>query len=463
MNPTADPPLSQPQPPPHRPCDRHPEESFTTFCPSCLCERLAFLQPASTSSSSGKPPIAPSTTTAAAFKAIFKPPGGNGTRSSFLPELRRTKSFSASKNEGTNLGFEPQRKSCSLFSQEISDLGSSSIKTPTENDDVQIVEEEEQLKAMKDHMDLDSQTKKKTTFWSTASVFSKKLQQWRQKQKLKKPKNGDNGSVRLPLENPLGRRSCDIAPPRFSFDDSRFSFDEPRASWDGYLMGRTTTPFPKVPIATMVEDHPLTMDSINGESLPGGSAQTRDYYSDSRRRKSLDRSNSIRKTAAAVVAEIDELKSISTAKVSPAIVDSNSNSNSETFEISSFKDNASIIMNGDRTKKSKKWSTKAWNILGFIHRKNVNKNEDEDKYSRASGVERSYSYSESVSEPRLGFNPKLMRSSSSVSWRNSSRFGVESNGRLMFDTMSGGVGSGRRGESGKCRGNHAHPVPKRLY
>jgi hypothetical protein len=45
-------------------------------------------------------------------------------------------------------------------------------------------------------------------------------------------------------------------------------------------------------------------------SVPGGSAQTRDYYSDSssRRRKSLDRSNSIRKTAAAVVAEIDELK-----------------------------------------------------------------------------------------------------------------------------------------------------------
>lgn len=356
------------------------------------------------------------------------------------------------------MGFEPQRKSCSLFSQEISDLGSSSIKTPTENDGVQIAEEEEQLKAMKDHMGLDSQTKKKTTFWSTASVFSKKLQQWRQKQKLKKPKNGDNGSVRLPSENPLGRRSCDIAPPRFSFDDSRFSFDEPRASWDGYLMGRTTTPFAKVPIASMVEDHPLTMDSINGGSLPGGSAQTRDYYSDSRRRKSLDRSNSIRKTAAAVVAEIDELKSISTAKVSPAIVDSNSNSNSETFEISSFKDNASIIMNGDRTKKSKKWSTKAWNILAFIHRKNVHKNEDEDKYSRASGVERSYSYSESASEPRLGFNPKLMRSSSSVSWRNSSRFGAESNGRLRFDTMSGGVGG-----SGKCRGDHSHSVPKRLY
>jgi hypothetical protein len=121
--------------------------------------------------------------------------------------------------------------------------------------------------------------------------------------------------------------------------------------------------------------------------VPGGSAQTRDYYSDSssRRRKSLDRSNSIRKTAAAVVAEIDELKSVSNAKVSPATTtsdyffqgpklvvpdresrDSNSNSLrddcSETFEMG-FRDTASVVGNGERkgsSKKSRRWS-KAWN------------------------------------------------------------------------------------------------------
>jgi hypothetical protein len=66
-----------------------------------------------------------------------------------------------------------------------------------------------------------------------------------------------------------------------------------------------------------VEENVINEDET---SVPGGSAQMRDYYSDSssRRRKSLDRSNSIRKTAAAVVAEIDELKSVSNAKVSPA-------------------------------------------------------------------------------------------------------------------------------------------------
>ncbi|KAM1037139.1 hypothetical protein EV1_031667 [Malus domestica] len=97
-----------------------------------------------------------------------------------------------------------------------------------------------------------------------------------------------------------------------SFDDPRYSFDEPRASWDGYLIGRT---FPRMPtMLSVVEDAPvvhvarcdpqilieeLPMNSIEEETVPGGSAQTRDYYLDSssRLRKSLDQSNSIRKTA----------------------------------------------------------------------------------------------------------------------------------------------------------------------
>ncbi|XP_039047608.1 protein OCTOPUS-like [Hibiscus syriacus] len=524
MNPNLDPPLSLPLPPPaSTSCARHPQECFTVFCPSCLYERLSLLDP---SSSSRKPPIVAATsTTTAALKSIFKPSGGSGTRLGFSPELRRTKSFSAPKNDGLPGGFEPQRKSWSLFSQDYErnqrkagHLGSSSSvvqgpvfetneeeqterETNHEND-IEFAEErrldlgvdtgslieekveEKELKPMKDHIDHDSQTKKKSTgsFWSAASVFNKKLQQWRQKQKLKKMKNG-GGSVRLPMEKSLGRRSCDIDP-RFSFDDPRYSVDEPRASWDGCLIGRTT--FPRIPaMVSLMEDapvhqvirsdtqipveDPLVMDSINGESLPGGSAQTRDYYSDSRR-KSLDRSRSIRQTAAAVVAEIDDMKSISTAKVSPAILDCK-DSNSESFGMS-FRDDASMIGSGERkgsSKKSRKWS-KAWNIFGFIHR-SVNKDrEDEvDEYRRANGVERSYSYSESRSELKGGFNPKLARSNSCVSWRSSRDFGgarkngVEPNGRLSFVStpMSGG-GSSRRCGSGKSKVNHAHAI-SRLY
>ncbi|XP_022744840.1 UPF0503 protein At3g09070, chloroplastic-like [Durio zibethinus] len=655
MNPNVEP----PQPPqPHRSstsCDRHPEEHFTGFCPSCLCERLAVLEPSSaaaSSSSSRKPPIAATTSTAtAALKAIFKASGGGGTRPAFFPELRRTKSFSASKNEGLSGAFEPQRKSCdvrvrntlwSLFYQddernphkkeaagngryceivevEARTLGSSSsvvqgpvfeskeeYKNESETDhedDIEIIEEEqpnvavphaslieekveaiveeyekelyqeEELKPMKDHIDLDSQTKKASgrdfkeiagSFWSAASVFSKKLQKWRQNQKLKKRRNG-GGSARLPVEKPtgrqyretqseiadygFGRRSCDTDPRfsldagrmsfdavRMSFDDPRYSFDEPRASWDGHLTGRT---FPRMPtMVSVVEDAPVhhvmrsdtqipvedppAMNSIDeDESRPGGSAQTRDYYSDSssRRRKSLDRSGSIRKTAAAVVGEIDEMKSVSNAKVSPATVDyfhgpklvvpdrdSNSNSlrddYSEAFEIG-FRDNASVIGNGERkgsSKKSRRWSI-AWNIWGFIHR-SVNKDEDEDRYSRANGVERSYSESwpelrgERNGDVRGGFNPKVLRSNSSVSWRNSSSFGgarkkcVEPNGhskkrdefvleknrsaRYSPNNIDNGLlrfyltpmRSSRRVGSGKSKASHAHSIARsapRLY
>ncbi|KAM0991423.1 hypothetical protein FF1_009835 [Malus domestica] len=623
MNPSAE--AAAPPPPPLQPsqlpqahrlstsCDRHPEEHFTGFCPSCLCERLAVLEPSTNSSSSStsrKPPT--SSTAAAALRAIFKPPiGGGGASSSnknrptsFFPELRRTKSFSASKNEGFSGVFEPQRKSCdvrvrntlwTLFHQddgrnpnkkeapptdaevETRNLGgsSSSFRGPvfeskeedededeedenqcsggedfgieiceetivanvTEDKVPEIVEEEEEefqppqpvteqfeeegLKPMKDHIDLDSQTKKRDlkeiagSFWSAASVFSKKLQKWRQKQKLKKRRNGC-GSATLPVEKPIGRqfretqseiadygfgrRSCDTDPRfsldagrmsldagRMSFDDPRYSFDEPRASWDGYLIGRT---FPRMPtMLSVVEDAPVIhvarcdaqipveeppMNSIEEETVPGGSAQTRDYYLDSssRRRKSLDRSNSIRKTAEAVVADIDERKSVSNAnanaKVSPTTVPDNRdlrefyNSNSlrddcsETFETGSFRgggDSASVVGNGERNKgckKSWRWS-KAWNIWSFIHRRGGNKDEDDDRYSsvRANGVERSFS--ESWPELRgsgggerngeaKGFNPKLMRSNSSASWRNGSH-GYGGFGGGAFGSMRKSNGS----------------------
>ncbi|KAK8617240.1 hypothetical protein V6N13_080158 [Hibiscus sabdariffa] len=654
MNPNVEPPLPGLAPPPLPPqphrlstsCDRHPQEHFTGFCPSCLCERLAVLEPsssavASSSSSSRKPPIA-----AAALKAIFKPSGGGGTRPGYFPELRRTKSFSASKNEGFSGVFEPQRKSCdvrvrntlwSLFHQEATANGrpsrvaeaeprnsassSSVVQDPVfeskeedqsesetdrqgDGDAIEIIDEqppnvttpsanlieekveeiveeyeeepcqEEELKPMKDHIDLDSQTKKASgrdfkeiagSFWSAASVFSKKLQKWRQKQKLKKTRNGC-GSARLPVEKPLGRqyretqseiadygfgrRSCDTDPrfsldaarmsfdaARMSFDDPRYSFDEPRASWDGYMIGRM---FPRMPtMVSVVEDAPVphvvrcdtqipvedpaAMNPINeDESLPGGSAQTRDYYSDSRRRKSLDRSSSCRKTAAAVVAEMDEMKPVSNTKVSPATVDyfhgpklvmperdSNSNSMiddySDTFEIG-LRDNASVIGNGEQkesSKKSRRWS-KAWNIWGFINRRSVNKDEDEDRYSRGNGVERSYSESwpefrgERNGDVRGGFNPKVLRSNSSVSWRDSSSFGagsftgarkscdVELNGhskkkknefvlernrsaRYSTNNIDNGLlrfymapNGSRRGGSGKTRASHAHSIARTL-
>ncbi|KAM2707891.1 hypothetical protein EV2_045760 [Malus domestica] len=125
MNPSGEttalpPPTLQPPQPsqaqrPSTSCAQHQEEHFTSLFPSCLCELLAVLEPSTTSSSSStsRKPLT-SSTAAAALKAIFKPPIGRGRASSsnknrptsFFPELRRTKSFSASKKEGFSSMFE---------------------------------------------------------------------------------------------------------------------------------------------------------------------------------------------------------------------------------------------------------------------------------------------------------------------------------------------------------------------
>ncbi|KFK38300.1 hypothetical protein AALP_AA3G096200 [Arabis alpina] len=657
MNPSTDAAAAlapPPQPPqPHRlstSCDRHPEERFTGFCPSCLCERLSVLDQNNTGAASSSTSKKPPTISAAAIKALFKPSGNNNTNTNgrvkpgFFPELRRTKSFSASKNEGFSGVFEPQRRSCdvrsslwNLFTQdeqqniptnneiEVSPR-KSSVREPvlevnneeeeaeTENEfekeeyveaedfeilndsceiieereEVEIIQEkkdiiqekkdiiqEEELKPMKDYIDLDSQTKKpsvRRSFWSAASVFSKKLQKWRQNQKLKKQRShhGDHrpGSARLPVEKPIGRqlrdtqseiadygfgrRSCDTDPRfsldagrfsldagrfsvdigRISLDDPRYSFDEPRASWDGSLIGRTAfppaaRPPPPPSMLSVVEDaapvhrhvirsdmqipveepppQPQVANSANVSDpviIPGGSIQTRDYYTDSssRRRKSLDRSSSIRKTAASVIADMDEPKLSNASAISIDAYSGSmreSNYAAETAENGVFREPPPIISerkgsSNDSNKKSRRWGK--WSILGLIYRKSVNKyeeEEEEDRYRRLNGGMVERSLSESWPELRNGRGPSMVRSNSNVSWRSSgsvrkvnglernksSRYSANNgeNGMLKFylapvngsRRLSVGAGGGGGGGGGGGWANsHGHSIARsvmRLY
>ncbi|CAA7052184.1 unnamed protein product [Microthlaspi erraticum] len=552
-NPVAAPALAPPRnlPQPHRTstsCDRHPEERFTGFCPSCLFDRLSVLDATTinnnnsnavaSSSSSRKPPS--SSTSSAALKSIFKPSSSSvtGIPGLLFPELRRTKSFSAAKNEALALSlgaFEPQRRSCdvkvrktlwSLFHEDAhceidspvfegkaveteieseKDINCGNLEEPrslideiVEEEEEEVVEEEEETEKVKEEeqMEINPETRKTTagSFWSN---FSKRLQKWRLKQKLKKHRSGGigAGSSGLPVEKSIGRqlrdtqseiaeygygrRSCDTDPRfsidagrfsldagrisfdagRVSVDDPRCSFDEPRASWDGYMIGRAAAPPRMRSMLSVVEDSPVSNHVLRSDTqipveepsplptpvmdeiVPGGSAQTREYYTDSssRRRKSFDRCSSTRKLSASVViSEIDELKlSASTTKVSPfhdAISHSRSRSNSlrddcsaENFEIG-VRENAGSVKKG--TKKPKRWS---WNIFGLLHRKNGNKyEEDNDTWNV---------------DKRKGFDPRKMRSNSSVSWRSSGTTGGGGGG-IRRNSVDGYVSGKKKKVSG---------------
>jgi Protein of unknown function (DUF740) len=288
---------------------------------------------------------------------------------------------------------------------------------------------------MKDHIDLESQPKKPPakdlkeiagSFWLAASVFSKKWQKWRRKQKLKKECSSKAAAAAMPpppenLTKPsflrlrprrsreselisgemLGRRSCDTDPRfsldvgRMSVDDPTFSWDEPRASWDGYLFGggRSVLSRP-LPMLSVLEHAPIPSVPRSDGLIPveedctsgtatGGFSQTRDYYVDSshRQRRSFERSSSVRRPSFGL--ENNESKPMAVdAKVSsPAggseyyhfldreFVCTNSLKDDMSFSFeSAFWDSRKA----NPAKKAKRWG-KAWGILAFIHRKGNNR------------------------------------------------------------------------------------------
>ncbi|XP_022752663.1 UPF0503 protein At3g09070, chloroplastic-like [Durio zibethinus] len=365
-------------------CQRHPTTTpVTSFCASCLRERLAGIQNNS--------------------------PTATPTPSTF--SFRRSKSCSGGPNpSSSSAASELRRKSCDVRAHNtlhylfaIDDKTLNFNHPPSKVEAFQGFEEEEEegeLKTMKEFIDLEWGSKKTSgrSLWEAASVFSKTLRKWSKKQSKKKEKKeglvlqkanrrglretqSEIGEYGL-----FGRRSCDTDPRlsvdigRLSVDDSRFSFDEPRASGDGYLIGKQNS---KVNEEGNVGEERLSVVKEEERSCPGGSAQTRDYYADSltRRRRSFERSASNRKIS---LGEAEDFKSsISNAKVSPETVelfhgakllvtekelrDSNwySNVESGSKDVEFVADG--VGQKGFHLKKARKWKN-VWSILGLIQR-----------------------------------------------------------------------------------------------
>jgi hypothetical protein len=373
------------------------------------------------------------------------------------------------------------------------------------------------VRAMKDHIDLESsqsqQPKKPPpkdlkeiagSFWLAASVFSKKWQKWRRKQKIKKQEAvGSKAAAAAmpPAEKPSkpsflrrsrfhrgeagseftgGRRSCDTDPRfsidagRMSVDDVGFTWDEPRASWDGYLfgagtgigLGRAPPPVSRLPpILSALEDSPAgIVERFDGQmaveddsqpepdadaDIPGGSAQTRDYYMDtsSRRRRSLDRSSSVRRSfevtdpklvpvPAPVPVPVAAPAAIANGKESPLMGSSEFYHfqhaedllDHHRFSTSSLVEDLSASLDGafhGPAKKQRRWS-KAWSLWGLIHRRAAGR-----RSAAADAADRAFS--EPLPELRVrGYNGRMQRCNSNASARSS------------FSSNSGGLGSSRR-------------------
>ncbi|XP_057514145.1 protein OCTOPUS-like [Actinidia eriantha] len=408
-------------------CHRHPAEPVTGFCALCLRERLAGID--SSAGSGGGDDQS----------------GTSAASSSLHPEIRRCKSYAALKCGASSGVSEPRRKSCDVRDRhtlsrlfnlddeesnglnkgsnvESKNLGFSGVTVSVIESRVEVIdggknrvsqdalgqdeEAEEEQKTMKEHIELEYQSRKHNardlkdiagSFWLAASVFSQKLRKLKLNQRMKKlrrGRRGGGGGDSPPAEKlnarrtqsevgdyGFGRRSCDTDPRistdayRVSFDDPSLSSDEPRASWDGYMIART---IPRLaPMLSVIENAmnrsecgviEEQVNSINEIGTTSG----RDYCSDSsssQRRNSFDCSSSSRSSNKKTVAlEVDEMKSMSNVKVSPRNIvvtdrdakelDLNSlkYEHSEGFE-SACKDAKKLVT----------WR-KAWKILGFMHK-----------------------------------------------------------------------------------------------
>nr|KAJ0221025.1 hypothetical protein LSAT_V11C200094870 [Lactuca sativa] len=142
----------------------------------------------------------------------------------------------------------------------------------------------------------------------------------------------------------------------------------------------------------MTPTHKLLLKQwLKEEELILNRIALKEYYSDSssKRRKSLDMSNSIRKMVAAVGRKW-------------------TNQKQPPFQPQTPKDIRIRVQRQRREERGEETKTMVMEVMGFIHRcGGSNKDDDDDTFSRVNGVERSYSKSwQDRTESKGGFNKK---------------------------------------------------------
>ncbi|CDP09148.1 unnamed protein product [Coffea canephora] len=514
-------------------CHLHPADPATGICASCLRERLCGLDSSADllepSSSAAVIPSLGNGDLAGAGPVNCLNKAAAATSS---PELRRCRSVFTAKCEASTSFAEPRRRSCDVRAQNVKSLAhlfdvddecsngsnreskveSKNITTAAAaefgeeikvenaggNRDPHVAfngdEEEEkeddledgEVKTMKEHIDLELQSKGQRSkdfkelagnIREAASVFSKKLQKWRQKQKKKVLYGNDGGTVggincevhgpkgkkleetqSVAADYAMGRRSCDTEP-RFSVDagrlsveGGRISIDEPRASWDGYLIART---IPRLaPMLSVVDNailsggnridhHRVSVDGqmhsiMEDETSSGGSAQSNSDSSSSQRRSSFDRSSSVRSFGKKmVVLDGDYAKAspgrlvITERELKDWHLNSIKDDHNKKFESSSRENSPALEDRSNLvSKKPVRWR-RVLNVLGFKQKSCENKFEKPmGDCSPAQACEKQEK--EAGEDIKAATHWKLMRSSSIVGARRSCEVIRSSNGMMSL-------------------------------
>ncbi|KAK3119403.1 hypothetical protein QOZ80_9BG0719180 [Eleusine coracana subsp. coracana] len=400
-------------------CRLHPGVAVTGFCPSCLRDRLAGLQPPSSAA-----------------------------------DLRRCKSFSyarsaaaaASQSQSHSQSqLEPQRRSCDLFRrQPIIAVAA----MPEEEEDVQ-----RRMEA--------SQSRKSSS--SFGGLLGKKLlQQWRRKKKV-------------PTEPEMQKKDVVVV------DSSCDLGSAASCSWN--------TNVPRSAAMTMEEEDCDMIPRSDGQipveeddytaMMPGGCAQTRDYYLDSSSSSRRRRSSSGRNSFSDVINN-GELPTTTTtnnanARVSPAIAAEFYHHAHQSIllhhhhhhhqyrrdynlcdDFGSFGSAFRANKEGNKPNNHKK-GIKGWSIWGLIHNKKSSTRKPEADHHHRSSFSSSSAAAAGVGDqvveypwPELrarGYNGQMLRCNSSISARSSFTGGA---------AMLGGSASARRSISGMELQHDAH-------
>ncbi|RCV39803.1 hypothetical protein SETIT_8G252400v2 [Setaria italica] len=377
-------------------CRLHPGVAVTGFCPACLRDRLAGLQPPSSA------------------------------------DLRRCKSFSYARSASA---LEPQRRSCDLFRHQQPIAAA----VPEEQADYQYQYQEE------------PQAEQEAYCSSRKSFLGRKLQQWRRKNK-KEP------AAEMPgTQAQRHRPSCDVDGSSW---DARSGPVPVLARLPATMLSLPVEEDDDMTMAPPVQRSdgqiPVEEDyyylDASAAAAPGGTAQTRDYYLDSssssRRRRSVDRSATSGRNSFSDANNGGELPASwattamnanGNARVSPAIA-----AERPLYHHHYHHEEQSVLVHhqydfsgshqSSQKQPANKKGIRGWSIWGLLHKKSSRKQQPAEAAAGAGDDRYPYPWPELRAR---GYNGQMLRCNSSISARSSF-----SGGAAMIG------GSGRRSISG---------------